>query len=326
MMTTATREASDVAARSTVPVGDPLKVESASVGPAEVSAPRGSSVPPVIAPTQAASSAVAVPERAASAPSSVRTPAPWNRPESAGQSGPAGARSGPDAEVTMIITIDGPAGGGKSTAARNLARRLKMPFLDTGAMYRALTLKALRSEIDVADAAAVADLLPRTTIDVTGTAEGLRVLLDGTDVGGEIRTPDVTAATILVSQQRAVREWMAARQREAAASLGSVVSEGRDQGTVVFPGADVKFYIAADITARARRRQEELLRSGIMQDLDVLRDAIARRDHEDMNREVAPLRRPADAVDVDSTHLSQQEVEDRLVEVVTGRMAGRTPH
>jgi cytidylate kinase len=223
----------------------------------------------------------------------------------------------------MIITIDGPAGGGKSTAARNLARRLGIPVLDTGAMYRAMTLKAVRRGADLSDGPAVAGLLEGTELEVTGVEDRLRVRLDGEDVTDLIRTPEITAAIRGVAGCPAVRAWMADAQRAAGRRLGSLVTEGRDQGTVVFPDADVKFYLVADLDARARRRREEMGRSGHDRSEGEIRTALSSRDREDRCREVAPLRRPPDAVIIDTTHLSPDAVADEMIDHVLRRVPHR---
>lgn len=212
----------------------------------------------------------------------------------------------------MIITIDGPAGGGKSTAARNVARRLGIPFLDTGAMYRALTLKLLRRPEPVAPA----DLLEHTHIEVAGRDDRLRVRLDGEDVTDLIRTPEVTAEIGKVSGDPAVRAWMAGAQRGIARTLGRVVTEGRDQGTAVFPDADVKFYLVCDLDARARRRAVDF---GAAATPDAVRRALSARDRQDAGRSVAPLRRPADAIIIDTTWFSPEQVADEMVDHIRRR-------
>jgi cytidylate kinase len=222
----------------------------------------------------------------------------------------------------MIITIDGPAGGGKSTAARNLARTLGIAFLDTGAMYRALTLKGLTVGVNWDDPAAVRGLLDGTKIEVAGREGALRVLLDGADVADRIRTPEVTAGLAKMTHIPAVRAWMAAAQRAIGLRLGSVVTEGRDQGTVVFPDADVKFFLTADLAARAERRRRELADKGHDVDAAQLGRQLAERDRHDEQRAVAPLRRPTDAIDVNTTELSPEQTLAVLLDRIRVKTGG----
>ncbi len=211
----------------------------------------------------------------------------------------------------MIVTIDGPAGAGKSSAAKELARRLGFEFLDTGATYRAVTLAVLRAGIDPRDHQAVARLLPDLRIEMPPG----RVLLNGEDVTGLIRTSEITAASQPIADNRAVREHLVALQRAVAAGR-DVVSEGRDQGTIVFPDAGCKFFLEADPVERARRRQREMAARGEARDLDaVLRDQEAR-DRRDAARDLAPMVPAADAVPLDSTHLSLEQIVDRMQQEV----------
>ncbi|HZV94396.1 MAG TPA: (d)CMP kinase [Candidatus Nitrosocosmicus sp.] len=210
-----------------------------------------------------------------------------------------------------VITIDGPAGAGKSTAARELARRLGFRLLDTGAMYRALAWAVREAGIPAEDGPALRALLASTTIELID--DGVRV--NGRDVTGEIRTPAIGELTSLLTMLRPVREKLTPVQR-ALAGRGGVVLEGRDTGSVVCPDAEVKFYLDADLDARARRRQEELAVRGVRLDLSAVREEVARRDRQDMGRAIAPLVRPADAVVVDTTGLDEDAVVERLLEAV----------
>jgi len=210
-----------------------------------------------------------------------------------------------------VITIDGPAGAGKSTAARALARRLGFRLLDTGAMYRALAWVVGEAGLAPEDTPALRALLDRTTV----TLEGDRVLVNGRDVTAEIRTPAVGELTSVLTMLRPVRDKMTPMQRAMAAG-GGVVLEGRDTGSVVCPDAEVKFYLDATLDARARRRREELAERGLAADLDRVREEVARRDRQDMGRAIAPLVRPADAVVVDTTGLDEAEVLERLMDAV----------
>ena len=210
-----------------------------------------------------------------------------------------------------VITIDGPAGAGKSTAARELARRLGYRLLDTGAMYRALAWAVQEAGIPAEDGPALRALLGRTTVELIDD----RVLVNGRDVTGEIRTPAIGELTSLLTMLRPVRDKLTPVQR-ALAARGGVVLEGRDTGSVVCPDAEVKFYLDADLDARARRRQEELAERGVRLELSAVREEVARRDRQDMGRPIAPLVRPADAVVVDTTGLGEDVVVERLLEAV----------
>jgi cytidylate kinase len=207
----------------------------------------------------------------------------------------------------MIVTIDGPAASGKSSAARALAKRLGFEYLDTGAMYRAVTLAALRAGIDLRDQAALAALVAGVRIDMPPG----RVLLNGEDVSGAIRTAEVTAASGAVADSPAVRRRLVELQRSAAAGR-DMICEGRDQGTVVFPDAACKFFLYADPVERARRRQREMAQRGEVRDLEaVLRDQEAR-DCRDAARDLAPMVPATDAIRLDTTGLTPEELVDRL--------------
>jgi CMP/dCMP kinase len=216
-----------------------------------------------------------------------------------------------DGRREPVITIDGPAGAGKSTAARALARRLGFRLLDTGAMYRALAWAVREAGLAPEDTPALRAVLDATTVAL----EGDRVLVNGRDVTGEIRSPVIGELTSVLTMLRAVREKMTPIQRALAAD-GGVVLEGRDTGSVVCPDADVKFYLDATLEARARRRREELAERGVALDLDLVREEVARRDRQDMDRAIAPLVRPVDAVLVDTTGLDEAEVLERLMDAV----------
>jgi cytidylate kinase len=207
----------------------------------------------------------------------------------------------------MIITIDGPAGAGKSTVARALARRLGFEFLDTGAMYRAVALAAIRANVSLRDETALASFVHAVSLEMPAG----KVMLNGADVSGEIRTQAVTDASSLVAMSAAVRGRLVDLQRATAAGR-DIVCEGRDQGTVVFPDATCKFFLTADAEERARRRQRELAARGESIDLDTLVETIRRRDRQDATRTVGPMRAASDAIAIDSTGLSTEQVMQRM--------------
>jgi CMP/dCMP kinase len=208
----------------------------------------------------------------------------------------------------LIIAIDGPSGAGKSTLAKRLAKTLDFIYLDTGAMYRALALKVLRQGIDLADDAGLAELIGTTEIDLRERCGKLAVLLDGADVAAEIRTPEVSQMASKISALRIVRARMLELQR-AMGRRGSVVAEGRDIGTVIFPDAEVKVFLDASVAERARRRWEELKASGrVTADLNETRREIEERDRRDSERDVAPLRKAEDALMIDSSRSGADEV------------------
>ena len=210
-----------------------------------------------------------------------------------------------------VVTIDGPAGAGKSSAARELARRLGFRLVDTGAMYRALAWAVQHAGLPPVESPALLALLERTHVELTGE----RVLVDGRDVTAEIRTPDISELTSTLSALKPVRDKLTPMQRAMAASGGAVL-EGRDTGSVVCPDAEVKFYLDADPEARARRRREELVARGVPVDLAAVRDEVARRDRQDTQRALAPTVRPEGAVLIDSTDLDGEAVVQRLVDEV----------
>jgi cytidylate kinase len=215
----------------------------------------------------------------------------------------------------MIVTIDGPAGAGKSSAARRLAEKLGFDFLDTGAMYRAVTLAGLRAGCDLADQAQLARLLDTIRLDMPSG----QVLLNGEDVSPLIRTPAVTAASGAIASSKVVRARLVEWQRQIAAGR-DIVCEGRDQGTVVFPDAACKFFLFADPAERARRRHRELQARGENVTLDEILVAQKERDTRDAAREIGPLVPARDAVLLDSTQLSLDEVALRMENEVRARM------
>ena len=213
----------------------------------------------------------------------------------------------------LVIAIDGPSGAGKSTAGRALAERLGYTFIDTGAMYRALALKAARSGTDPDDPAGLASLLHDARIELRDG--GRRVLLDGEDVTESIRSRETSALASRVSVHPAVRREMVTRQR-ALGEGGGVVLDGRDIGTAVFPDADLKFYVDAEPRRRAERRRAELAAGGSKADLDAIELEIRERDRADMTRADSPLVRAAGAVVVDTTSLDPEQVLERMLAAV----------
>jgi len=220
----------------------------------------------------------------------------------------------------MIITIDGPAGSGKSTAARGLARALGIAYLDTGATYRAVTLKALRDGVDLEDEVALVALARRIDLKLIPGPEGPVVLLDGEDVSGEIRSEEVSNSSHHVAGSPAVRAVLVDLQRRIGRQLGDFVAEGRDQGSVVFPEADVKFFLIARPEQRARRRHEDLLAAGENVEYTQVLRAIRKRDARDSSRSVAPLVKPEGAIEIDT---SDNTIEQTAAELLRRVEAGR---
>ena len=211
----------------------------------------------------------------------------------------------------MIVAIDGPAGAGKSTVARAVADALGVGYVDTGAMYRALTLLALRTGVDVSDGAALAELAREHPVTLEHGRAGLRVFIAGDDVTMAIREADVTANVSEVAAHPDVRAEMVARQR-AIMGVGDWVSDGRDIGSVVCPDAEVKVFLTASVDERARRRHAELVARGEQVDLRAIRDDVERRDHADSSRAASPLVVADGAVIVDTTGMGIDEVVARI--------------
>lgn len=219
----------------------------------------------------------------------------------------------------MVITIDGPAGAGKSTVAKLLARKLGFAFMDTGAMYRALTVKAMRCLVKLEDPEALVVLARQTHIDLLNEpGQPLKVLLDGEDVSEAIRATDVTNNTFYIARTPGVRHVMVEWQQKMG-KRQSMVGDGRDLGTVVFPTAEFKFFLDADFKVRCRRRIDELKAKGQTVDEEALMRDLAERDHQDTSRKVGPLKQAEDAVLVDSTGMSIEEVVDFLVSKIKAK-------
>jgi len=222
-------------------------------------------------------------------------------------------------ERKLIIAIDGPAGSGKSTIAQHLARKLGYVNLETGAMYRALGVKALESGVPLDNEAQLYELAQRSTIALDPTPLGNRVLLDGRDVSQRIRDTDVTDAASRVSVHPKVREWMVSHQREMG-KQGGVIMEGRDIGTKVFPDADVKIFLDAKPNVRAQRRVSQVSANDDPNRARQITEQMALRDRRDSTRTESPLVPAPDAVIVDSSHLTIEEVIRRIEEIVDQRL------
>jgi cytidylate kinase len=220
----------------------------------------------------------------------------------------------------VIVAIDGPSGAGKGTVARSVAHALGYRHVDTGAMYRAVAWAAVDRHVPLTDERAVADLAAQASIEV----EPARIVIDGVDVTRAIRTPEIDRAASFVARLPAVRAILVARQR-ALGATGDIVMEGRDIGTTVFPDADVKVYLDADPSERARRRAHDPAHQGLGTTLAAVATAIEERDAIDRGRPTSPLAVAADAVHLDTTHLSIAEAVDRVLALVRERKARRLP-
>lgn len=218
--------------------------------------------------------------------------------------------------ANLIITIDGPAASGKSTVARLLAERLGVSFLDTGAMYRAVTLAAMQADIDMDDEKKLVSVLDSRKFKFVVKEGKTVVFIDDIDVTEQIRRPEVTADARHIASAAKIRQKLVEMQRQFAANQQKVVTEGRDQGTVAFPDADIKFYLTAGVAERARRRQTELLAKGTGESLENIQKAIEERDKSDESRAVGPLKPAEDAIVVDTTNLSIKEVVEKLLRCV----------
>lgn len=221
----------------------------------------------------------------------------------------------PKTRKNIIVAIDGPAGSGKSTVSRMLAKRLGLLYVDTGAMYRALTLKAMREGIDLEDETALAAIARRAKIDLREEDGRLRVILDGEDVASLIRTPELTNNVKYIARVPAVRKEMVRLQR-AIGKTGGAVLEGRDIGTVVFPDADYKFYLDASEDERVKRRHKELVALGQTVSLEEMQRDVSSRDESDMKRSVGALKKAGDARFIDTTELSIDGVVDKILDLI----------
>jgi cytidylate kinase len=220
----------------------------------------------------------------------------------------------------LIVAIDGPAGAGKSTVAKRLAKELGYTYMDTGAMYRAFAWKARQGGVDLEDEEKLREVLRRTNVELLDREETPRVLLDGRDVTSEIRTPELSQLASKISALGPVRERMVELQR-AMGARGGMVVEGRDIGTVVFPQAEVKIFLTAGPEERAKRRFAELQSQGKQVSLDETMEEMKERDRRDQERALAPLRRAEDAVAIDSTAYGVDEVMERIMREIKNKMS-----
>jgi len=221
---------------------------------------------------------------------------------------------------TRVIAIDGPAGSGKSTTARLVATRLGFVYLDTGAMYRAITLKVLRERVDPRSEKEVSRIAESSSVHIRHRDCSYRIILDGKDVTDEIRDPAIDENVSHVSEQKKVREILVNLQKKIGETQ-NVVAEGRDVTTVVFPDALVKVYLDCDLNERARRRTLELQQKGISDSVEEQAGKIASRDEIDSKRRLSPLKKDQDAFVIDTTHLTIQEQVDKVVQIYEERLS-----
>jgi CMP/dCMP kinase len=222
-------------------------------------------------------------------------------------------------EKKLSIAIDGPAAAGKSTVAKIVAEKLSYIYIDTGAMYRSLTYKAIVNHVNLEDEVSLLDTLLSTTIDLQPSEKGQLVYLDNKDVTDEIRSAEVTNSVSYVAKHEQVRNEMVRRQ-QAFAVDGGVVMDGRDIGTHVLPNAEVKVFLLASVEERAVRRHNENMQKGYPSDLEQLKEEISRRDKIDSEREVAPLKKAADAIEIDTTSLTILDVVEKIMALVLERI------
>lgn len=214
----------------------------------------------------------------------------------------------------IVIAIDGPAGAGKSTTAREVARRLDLLFLDTGAMYRAITLKAIRAGLDLNDQPKIVDMTNNTSLLFKIIDHEQQLFMDGEDVSAEIRRPDVTAGTTPISGHAEVRKILVRWQQEIGAR-GGVVAEGRDTTSVVFPNAEVKIFMLADLQARAERRVRDLAKLGATTSVAEQQELLAKRDHADSSRAASPLTKVTGAHEIDTSNLTFEEQVQKIIDL-----------
>jgi len=215
----------------------------------------------------------------------------------------------------LTIAIDGPSGAGKSTVAQSLAKRLGYVYIDTGAMYRSVALKVKKKRISPEDESALKELASSLHITFATEGDQTHVFIDGEDITSAIRTPEISRLASSISKQKEVRKFLVKIQRKMG-EKGGVILEGRDIGTVVFPDADVKFYLDANSDERVRRRYHEMVQKGIKVNFKETKEQLVQRDHDDMHRTHSPLKKANDALRIDSTHRSVEEVVEEMVSIV----------
>jgi cytidylate kinase len=219
------------------------------------------------------------------------------------------------AKKRLTIAIDGPSGAGKSTVGKSLARQLGYLYIDTGAMYRTVALKVREKSVDVKDETALSRLASSLHITFVAEGEETHVLCNGEDVTEAIRSPEISRLASNISTMKVVREALVQKQREMGGG-GGVVLEGRDIGTVVFPNADIKFYLDAETGERGRRRFKEMIEKGMKVNFEETLEEVIRRDHNDMKRDLSPLKKAEDAQLIDSTHRSAEEIVQEMIQRV----------
>ncbi|MHC4757187.1 MAG: (d)CMP kinase [Planctomycetota bacterium] len=217
----------------------------------------------------------------------------------------------------LVITIDGPAASGKSTVARLLAEKIDAAFLDTGAMYRAVTFAAIQADIDLNDQNKLSEVLTDRQFHFEDDKGIIRAYIDEIDVTEKLRDPKITANAKYVASAAQIRLKLVQMQRRYAHACQKVVTEGRDQGTVAFPMADIKFFLTADLHVRAQRRHDELTAAGNNESLEDVQKAIDKRDKSDQNRDIGPLKSAPDAIIVNTTNLTIEQVVEKLLRYVT---------
>ena len=218
----------------------------------------------------------------------------------------------------MIIAIDGPAGSGKSTVAKIVAEKLNFRYIDTGSMYRSVAWKSLEKNTALRDEDAVADIASKVKIELVPGKDGQLVFVDGENITDQLKVEEISRGAAIVAAQPMIREIMTTKQRKLG-KQGKVVMDGRDIGTVVFPQADKKFFLDADPKERGRRRFIELKEKGQVKntDLSTIIAQIVQRDHEDRSRKIAPLKQAKDAMLIDTTHLSVDQVAEEIIKIIT---------
>lgn len=218
----------------------------------------------------------------------------------------------------MIITIDGPAGAGKSTVSKVLAKKLGYIYLDTGALYRALAYKILINKVPLDDVSDLNSLCSNTSVSLKNVDGQMNVYVDGDDVGDKIRTEEIGLIASKISAFAVVRQALLQLQREVA-NQGDIVAEGRDMGSVVFPNADYKFYLDADIEERIKRRYKELLGKGHSSEFQSIQKDMLARDKQDSEREIAPLKPTSHSIIIDSTKLSVVEIVEKIIRQISNK-------